>query len=105
MWGHNRRSYAASQTGVIMNELDSFLHAVTPDVYRRFRRAIELKKWPDGTPLKPQQLEICMQAVIAYEIKHLPESERTGFMPPKEEPCKVDDSEVEAVRWRTEEGN
>ncbi|MEJ6679447.1 MAG: DUF1315 family protein, partial [OM182 bacterium] len=33
-------------------------------------------KWGDGARLSPEQVESCLQAIILYETKNLPESER-----------------------------
>ena len=78
--------------------LDTVVNVLTPEVCERFKRAIELRRWPDGATLSDEQLNICMQAVAAYEYKHLPVEERTGYVPSKEEPCETLD-EV-AVTWR-----
>ena len=53
---------------------------ITPEIYRNLKRAIEIGKWPDGRLLTAEQRELSMQAVIAFEAKHLAESERTGFI-------------------------
>ncbi len=53
---------------------------ITPEVYTTIRRAVEIGKWPDGAALHSRQRELCMQAVIAYEQKHLPEQQRSGYI-------------------------
>jgi uncharacterized protein YeaC (DUF1315 family) len=63
--------------------IDDILNAITPEVYENLKRAIELGKWADGRVLSKDQKESCMQAVIAFELKHLPAEERTGYVPPK----------------------
>lgn len=85
-----------------MTSLDTVLDVLTPDIYRRFLTAIELRKWPNGQALTPGQLNTCMQAVIAYEAKYLPEHERTGFVPPKPQPCasEPESTDEQAVSWR-----
>lgn len=70
-----------------MTTLDDVMKAMTPDLYERFKRAIEIQRWPNGEKLTPQQLETCMQAVIAYEHMHCPPEERTGYVPPKPKAC------------------
>lgn len=72
---------------------DDILQAMNDDVYYRFLQAIELGRWPDGQRLTDEQRHTCMQAVIIYEHAHLPEQQRTGFVPPKTEPC-ADDSHI-----------
>ncbi|MDZ7910821.1 MAG: DUF1315 family protein [Rhodococcus sp. (in: high G+C Gram-positive bacteria)] len=55
------------------------------DIVQRFRDAIETGKWPDGKALTPEQRETCMQAMILYEHRHLPEEQRSGYVPPKKD--------------------
>lgn len=85
-----------------MSSLDTMLDLLTPDIYRSFVKAIELRKWPNGQALTPGQLTTCMQAVIAYEAKYLPEHERTGYVPPKPGACNTgaDTDTEQAVSWR-----
>ncbi len=59
--------------------LEQLLDLVTEQVYSVMKSAVELGKWPDGSRLQGSQLANCMQLVIMYEHKHLPEQERTGF--------------------------
>lgn len=76
--------------------------ALTPDLYQRFKRAVELGKWADGRPLSPEQRTICMQAVIAYEQKHFPPEQRTGYIPPKSvvaEP-ETDNDQTIPLKWQ-----
>lgn len=60
--------------------LESALTALTPEIYTNLKRAIEIGKWPDGRRLTPEQLDNSMQLVIAWELKHLPEQQRIGFI-------------------------
>ena len=53
---------------------------MTPGVYTRLKRAVELGKWPNGQRLKSDQTALCLQAVIAWEQHHLAEEERTGYL-------------------------
>ncbi len=50
---------------------------------RTVKLAIEIGKWPDGRKLTQEQKELCLQAVIAWELQNLPEEERTGYMGPQ----------------------
>ncbi len=78
-----------------------------PEVIESFKRAIEIGKWPDGQALTDEQKEICMQTVIAYEYLHCPEEERTGYVPPKNDPCSMPEREVKhedrPLKWQDEE--
>ena len=62
-------------------EFHNFSRKITPDIYQGLKRALELGKWPDGKSLSAEQRQLCMQAIISYEHEHLPEEQRTGYMP------------------------
>lgn len=64
-------------------DIDQLLKQVTPEIYQRMKAAIETGKWPDGSPVSEQQRENCLQLVIAWDARNLPEQERTGWLPPK----------------------
>ncbi|MDV2077131.1 YeaC family protein [Marinobacter xestospongiae] len=51
-----------------------------PTVYQSLRQAVELGKWPDGRVLSAEQRELCMEAVLHYESKNVPEEERVGYI-------------------------
>ncbi|PCJ45369.1 MAG: hypothetical protein COA99_05020 [Moraxellaceae bacterium] len=59
-------------------QFDEMINTITPEAYQNLKRAVELGKWPDGERLSKDQREQCMQAVIAYDAKHLSEDERVG---------------------------
>lgn len=61
------------------DSLTALAERLTADMHQRLRQAIELRKFEDGTRLSDEQLENCMQLVILYESKYLPETRRTGF--------------------------
>lgn len=56
------------------------VESLTPDTVGNLRRAVELGKWPDGRRLTDEQRATCMQAVLFWERKYLPETERTGYI-------------------------
>lgn len=70
---------------------EDLIATMTPEICDNMRRAVELGKWPDGRTLSKEQRELCMQAVLAWEAKNLPEEDRTGYM---EQACKGDKDEV-----------
>lgn len=76
-----------------MNEavLARMLDVLTPDIVASLRRAVELGKWPDGQRLSREQVATCLQAVIAWEVKHLPETERSGYIAKEEKEGEVCD--------------
>lgn len=59
---------------------EEMIGAITPEIHASLKRAVELGKWPNGQRLSQEQRETSMRAVIAYEAKHLPEEERTGYI-------------------------
>ena len=61
-----------------MNDID-LIKNITPDIYERFKKAIETGKWNDRTLLTEDQKAITLRAIILYEQVHLPEHERVGF--------------------------
>lgn len=55
--------------------------ALDEQAYQALKQALELSKWPNGERLTSEQKEICMQTIISYESLHLPEEQRSGYMP------------------------
>ena len=59
--------------------IEQLIDEMSSDVVGSLRLAVELGKWGDGARLNAQQIGFCMQAIILYEAKHLPEQKRVGF--------------------------
>lgn len=76
---------------------EQLIDSMTLEVWHNMRRAVELGRWPDGRKVSPEQRELCLQAVIAWEVKHLPEEERTGFVPQQ---CASDADQEQPVSLR-----
>lgn len=72
--------------------LEEMLRSLTAEGVENLRLAVELGKWPDGRVLDAEQKALCMQALIAWEEKYLPASERTGYLPGKD--CSVKDNQA-----------
>jgi uncharacterized protein YeaC (DUF1315 family) len=53
---------------------------MTPEIHQSLKTAIELGKWPNGERLSAAQVELCLQAVIAYDQRYLPETERVAYI-------------------------
>ncbi len=53
---------------------------LSPEIYQRLRRALELGKWPDGKVLDAEQKAICMEALINWESLHVDARQRTGYI-------------------------
>lgn len=65
------------------NPPDSFeelLASITPEIHSKLKLAIELGRWENGDRLSKEQVELCMQAVIAYDEIHLKEEEKIGYI-------------------------
>ncbi|MFH7809867.1 MULTISPECIES: YeaC family protein [unclassified Acinetobacter] len=60
--------------------IEQMLAVLNPEIVERLRTAVEIGKWPNGVALTKEQREISMQAVYAWEMKHLPEDERSGYI-------------------------
>jgi len=58
--------------------------SIDPDIYKRFKEAVELGKWPDGRKLTVQQKEICLQAMMLFEQKNnIADTQRVGYVDSK----------------------
>lgn len=64
------------------HSIGELIDTITPEVYQKLKTAIELGKWESGESLSEEQKEYCLQAIIAYEHRHVPLEQRTGFMAP-----------------------
>ena len=59
--------------------INQLIDEMKPNVYDSLKVAVELGKWGDGVRLDPPQIDFCMQTIILYEAKYLPEKDRVGF--------------------------
>lgn len=59
--------------------IEQLIDGMSSDVYGSLKLAVELGKWGDGVRLDAEQIDFCMQAIILYEAKHVPEQDRVGF--------------------------
>ena len=50
---------------------DELIVAMTPDMHQALKRAIEVRKWPNGERLTEEQLETCMEAVLTFDATKL----------------------------------
>jgi uncharacterized protein YeaC (DUF1315 family) len=75
------------------------IEAMTPEMYRSLKTAVELGKWPDGRRLSPEQREESLQAVIAWGERHLTEKERVGYIDKRDKPGD-DCDQPEPLRWK-----
>jgi uncharacterized protein YeaC (DUF1315 family) len=56
------------------------LASMTPEIHQSLKTAVELGKWPNGERLSAEQVELCLQAVIAYDQRNLPQTERVAYI-------------------------
>ena len=80
------------------NEFQQLIDNITPEIYQNLKTAVEIGRWPNGVKLTDEQRQTSMQAVIAYEIKHLPAEKRTGYKPSSaKKGCKDNQQNTESV--------
>ena len=53
---------------------------IYPGIYEHLKTAVETGRWQNGVQLSEEQRALCLQAVIAYDLKHKPEHERVGYV-------------------------
>lgn len=82
-----------------MTSFNEMIENITPEIYQNLKLAVELGKWADGRKLSQEQKELCLQAMIAWEIQNLPEDERTGYMGPQT--CKSKSFEVPNMLFKS----
>jgi uncharacterized protein len=76
------------------------INDMSPDIYQRLVRAIEIGKWPDNKPLTPEQREHAMRAVIAWGERHLPVQQRVGYIDKQHKEGQSCDAPVETpLKW------
>lgn len=51
-------------------DVQDLIAAMTPEIYQRLLRAVELGKWPDGIALTPEQKANSLQAVMLWQSKN-----------------------------------
>src|SRR5690606_3940326 len=59
---------------------DALIDSITPEIHENLKTAVETGRWANGERLSPEQVEHCMQAIIAWEARHLSEEQRIGFI-------------------------
>lgn len=60
---------------------ERMIQQMTPAIYESLKQAVQLRKWPDGRVLTTEQTELCLEAVMRYEIEHqVAEPQRVGYL-------------------------
>lgn len=72
-----------------MSEFDNKAAQLSPELYERFKTALEIGKWPDGRMVSDAQKQIAMEAVIIYEHHHVLPQQHLGAIQDK---CRSTDS-------------
>jgi uncharacterized protein YeaC (DUF1315 family) len=76
--------------------LQDLIQNMTPDIYANLRQSVEIRKWPNGVRLTEEQVELCMEAVIHYELEHdVPAKDRVGYM---DDQCKSDQEHTDIIK-------
>jgi uncharacterized protein len=73
-------NHSDDASGKTINSMQDILDIMNPEIHMNLKTAVELGKWADGRRLTREQLDHCMQAIIAYEQKNLPEEMRVGYI-------------------------
>jgi uncharacterized protein YeaC (DUF1315 family) len=61
-------------------EYQQLIDTLSPEMYQSLKHSLEVGKWPDGKPLTAQQRHNTMLAIIAWGERHLPATERVGYI-------------------------
>ncbi len=83
-------------------DFNQLITNITPEIYASLKRAVEIGRWPDGRRLTDEQRQLSLQAVIAWEAKFLPETERTGYI---DRGSKADDEVCDSHDHTDEQGH
>ncbi|PMR78735.1 YeaC family protein [Billgrantia endophytica] len=60
---------------------ERMIQQMTPVIYDSLKQAVALRKWPDGRRLTSEQTELCLEAVMRYEMENnVPEAQRVGYL-------------------------
>ncbi|MDG1293066.1 MAG: DUF1315 family protein [Pseudomonadales bacterium] len=76
---------------------------LSPDMYRRFKAALEQGKWPDGQKVSEAQRATLTQAIIIFDNAHLPQGQRIGEMEDQCASKKNDnkkDDDTQEITWQ-----
>lgn len=61
--------------------LEQLIQSLTPEVYENLKSAVATGRWPNGTELQEGQRELCLEAILRYEVAHgIPEEQRVGYI-------------------------
>ena len=78
---------------------DQLATQMSTEVYQQLKTAIEIGRWANGDKLTEQQQQLSLQAILRYEMEHLPPEQRTGYIPPKPSACESPPDSA-PLRWK-----
>ena len=88
--------------------VEELIEIINPEVHMNLKTAVELGRWANGDKLSQRQREHCMQAVIAYESRHLEQEDRVGFIDTrklkKSHRADPEQSPEVSLRWHGDRG-
>ncbi len=94
-----------------VQSLHELIEIMNPEIHMNLKTAVELGRWANGDRLSSEQVENCLQAIIAYEQSYLPETERTGYIDTsaKKSLCETpqhsqSQNEEQAITWKQQPG-
>ncbi len=77
---------------------ERMIQQMTPTIYESLKQAVELRKWPDGRVLTAEQTELCLEAVMRYEVEHkVPEAQRVGYL--QSANCGSQGDAEDSIKW------
>jgi uncharacterized protein YeaC (DUF1315 family) len=85
-------------------QYDELIEQLSPEVIAQFREALELGRWPDGRSVSPEQREHCMQAVIAFEHRHVAAADRVGYIDKGRKADQQNDNDISKLQWKDPQG-
>ena len=83
-----------------MSSFVEMIENLTPDIYESLKLAVEIGKWSDGRKLTQEQRELSLQALIAWEVRNVPEDQRIGYMGPQV--CASKSAPVENILFKSD---
>jgi uncharacterized protein YeaC (DUF1315 family) len=86
-------------------DYNQLLASLTPELVARLRAAVETGRWPDGREVTAAQREHSLQAVIAWESRHLPPEERVGFVDKSRKERARSPAAAQTLRWAGQPGD
>ena len=81
-------------------DIDEFVNRLGETEYAAVKRAVELGKWPDGRVLDAGEKALLLQAMIAWEARHLPPEQHTGYLVQPDCPSTPLTGDAQTLRFR-----